>query len=114
MPDANKRAEKNKKWYENQKKLGRCVSCCTAFGCSNKPEEGKTKCDMHLRQGNERAKVRTRELKQAVLDHYGQRCACACGCGATNTRWLTIDHKNNDGADHRKKDKVSTGRMFYA
>ena len=141
---ADKRSEYNKQWYENQKKLGKCVSCarsavhgttrcfehtnhnkekykaavdgglCSVPGCKNLPDGGKTKCQTHLRQGSEQAKVRTRELKQKVLNHYGQKCACLCGCGVTNIRWLTVDHRNNDGARHRKEGKVSTGRMFYA
>ena len=35
----------------------------------------------------------------AVFDHYGHMCKC---CGETIRQFLTIDHINNDGAEHRK------------
>ncbi len=141
---ANKKTEYNKRWYENQKKTGKCTSCakevipgttrchehtiytkekyrsimesgmCTAFNCKDLAEAGKTKCQTHLQHASKQAKVRTRELKQKVLNHYGQKCACPCECKVTNLRWLTIDHKNNNGAEHRRDNKVGTGRIFYA
>lgn len=36
--------------------------------------------------------------RDAVFSHYGRACAC---CG--ETRNLTIDHVNGDGAEHRRK-----------
>jgi len=38
--------------------------------------------------------------KNLVYDHYGAFCAC---CGESNLCMLTVDHKNNDGSEHRKK-----------
>lgn len=38
-------------------------------------------------------------IKQKVFDHYGERCAC---CGETERLFLTLDHVNNDGAEHRR------------
>ena len=40
------------------------------------------------------------KLKQQVLNHYGRVCAC---CGEANEKFLTIDHANDDGAEHRRK-----------
>ena len=48
------------------------------------------------------------QAKQEVLDAYGNKCAC---CGETNWFFLTIDHVNNDGAEHRKT--VKPGTQFY-
>lgn len=42
------------------------------------------------------------EARKEVLNHYGSICAC---CGENNVRFLTVDHTNNDGAEHRKKIK---------
>jgi hypothetical protein len=35
-----------------------------------------------------------------VFQHYGMKCSC---CGEDKFSMLTIDHINNDGAEHRKK-----------
>jgi hypothetical protein len=43
------------------------------------------------------------KLRLEVLTHYGgnpPKCAC---CGETIIQFLTIDHINNDGAEHRKQ-----------
>jgi hypothetical protein len=48
--------------------------------------------------------------KQMVVDAYGGRCAC---CGETELRFLSIDHINNDGADHRRELKSKGGFSFY-
>lgn len=39
-------------------------------------------------------------LRQAAIDAYGRACAC---CGETVERFLTIDHVNGDGAEHRRQ-----------
>jgi len=41
-----------------------------------------------------------RKRKEKVISQYGGRCTC---CGETNIDLLTIDHINNDGAEHRRK-----------
>lgn len=46
---------------------------------------------------------RNREFKIEILSHYcdGElRCAC---CGETELDFLTLDHVNNDGAEHRRQ-----------
>lgn len=40
------------------------------------------------------------KAKQAVFDHYGRKCVW---CGFDDPRALSIDHKDSDGADHRRK-----------
>jgi hypothetical protein len=40
------------------------------------------------------------KLKQQVMDAYGGACAC---CGETELAFLTIDHINGDGAEHRRQ-----------
>ncbi len=49
-------------------------------------------------------------LKIEVIEHYGGRCAC---CGETNIKYLTIDHINGDGAEHRRKINSKAGSKFY-
>jgi hypothetical protein len=38
-------------------------------------------------------------LRTKVIKHYGEKCAC---CGESHVEFLVIDHKNGDGASHRK------------
>lgn len=40
-----------------------------------------------------------RQLADEVIAHYGGKCAC---CGETERLFLSIDHINNDGAEHRR------------
>lgn len=53
-------------------------------------------------------------LHQDILRAYGERCAC---CGEDHPMFLTLDHINNDGAQHRKEIMGNTKRgstKFYA
>jgi len=43
------------------------------------------------------------KIKNMVFEHYGKECAC---CGEKNQYFLTIDHINGDGRNHRKKIKI--------
>ncbi len=67
-----------------------------------------------VRRGNTQfltAQVRyRRKLKQEVIDAYGGRCVC---CGETNPAFLTIDHKNNDGAAEKKGVRNGAGAQYY-
>lgn len=40
-----------------------------------------------------------RRLRTEVLEALGGKCAC---CGEKHSEFLTIDHINNDGAEHRR------------
>lgn len=48
--------------------------------------------------------------KKKVMEAYGNECAI---CKEDRIERLTIDHKNNDGATQRKKDKCHTGSRMY-
>ena len=48
-----------------------------------------------------------------VIRLYGGKCQCRSGrCHETNIGFLTIDHVNNDGAEHRREHKMSS-YSFY-
>jgi hypothetical protein len=47
------------------------------------------------------------KMKSQVFDHYGRQCKC---CGEDTEAFLTIDHKLNDGAEHRRQ---MTSRCVY-
>lgn len=81
----------------------RCAPCRviteTEYG-KKYPERRKAKC----KRTNDR-------IKRTVLTHYGLSCVC---CGEQETRFLTIDHKEGDGAEHRRVSKCGSGTTFYA
>ena len=90
---------------EERKAAGLCVMA----GCPNDSREGKVLCEYHARKGADKI----RELKQTVLNHYGQKCNCSCGCNITKFEHLTIDHKNNDGAEQRRAQGSHGGDANY-
>lgn len=51
---------------------------------------------------------RSRNFKLKIIEWYGGKCIY---CKEDKFEFLTIDHINNDGAEHRKK--VSSGSKFY-
>ena len=60
----------------------------------------------YYRKNRERLKLQGLEdyykLKKECLDYYGGYCS---HCGISDYRVLEIDHINNDGAEHRRRDK---------
>lgn len=58
----------------------------------------------------ERARRRRLEIKRLVVAHYGGKCAC---CPESELELMTIDHKNNDGAEHRLGRKQFFGIRVY-
>ncbi len=53
---------------------------------------------------------RNHEMKQQVIEHYGNKCAC---CGEETGVFLTIDHINGKGAEERRKINSKGGTSFY-
>lgn len=50
-------------------------------------------------------------LKREVLSHYGGACVC---CGEKGLAFLTLDHVDNDGKEHRELlGENRTGTKFY-
>lgn len=93
---------RRKELTEKHKANGVCISCqCRPS------ESGHVTCDRCF----EKARVKGRQIRtryrKAVMGHYGGKCAC---CGESHDEFLTIDHKDNDGAEHRK---VVDGAALY-
>ena len=56
-------------------------------------------------------KAADRAIKAEIVAAYGGKCEC---CGEDRVEFLTIDHKNGDGAAHRRElGKRAKGRYFY-
>lgn len=119
----------------------RAAGLCTQ--CSRKPRKGKATClkcwkiQLVYKERNHpailKAQAKKRRkyrkiirvqhkawrdaLKAEVVKAYGGKCACK-GCSVTHPDFLTMDHKNNDGAKHRKQmksgRKIKSLTSFYA
>lgn len=55
-------------------------------------------------------KRRNEADRAAALAEYGDKCKC---CGETTQRFLTIDHINGKGSEHRKKIGRPASYAFY-
>lgn len=82
--------KKNRAWYYKRRELGLCTYC------GNKARDGATRCEECSKKMSEDKK----RIRKEVMEAYGGP-VCAC-CGETIERFLTIDHINNDGAEHRR------------
>ena len=57
-------------------------------------------CRVDREANNLRGRRYRQDLRKQILEHYGEVCSC---CGEKEKRFLTFDHKNNDGGQFRKK-----------
>ena len=91
-----------RKYFADRKKRFREQGLC-GF-CGSKPLSGKKTCETCLekrRPARAKAARQWREkLRNKVFDYYGRRCEC---CGENTIEFLTIDHMNGDGHQHREK-----------
>lgn len=74
--------------------------------CNNK--RNKNYYITHKDFVNTRCLNRYYRLKTNVFNHYGNKCSC---CGQQNINYLTLEHKNNDGASHKRE--VGSGAQLY-
>lgn len=58
----------------------------------------------------EKHKERAVAIRMAVLEHYGCKCTC---CGVTEPKFLSIDHIDGGGTEHRKKLGLSGKAIYY-
>lgn len=88
-------AENNKK----RKETGLCIRCL------KRPPEGSTvhceECKAASKEPAQRYKsAEKKQFMKMIFAHYGDKCAC---CNEIERKFLTIDHVNSDGAEHRKE-----------
>ncbi len=70
--------------------------------------EWRAKNIQHSREYQNQYKRRKRQM---VYDYYGGKCAC---CGETQFEFLSIDHINGGGTQHRIKEKIrGTGMIDW-
>lgn len=86
---------------------GYCISCRIDYNKSWR-DNNNLKWNEHRRNHRKqnlgaarKMDRRHREkLKNEFLTAYGNKCAC---CGEDNSKFLSLDHINNDGAKHREE-----------
>lgn len=81
--------EAQKRTYADRISRGICRAC------SKPAVTPRQHCQDHL----DFFAARHTRARLMVFSHYGMKCAC---CGLDEFELLTIDHINNDGAEHRR------------
>jgi hypothetical protein len=85
---------------------GTCRQCLTRPVLPNKQS-----CDKCAHRGASKSRENYRKIRQMVLGLYGSCCAC---CGEKNSKYLQLDHVNNDGNIERRSLPSSVrGGRFY-
>lgn len=78
--------------------------------CDNKIYAGsEVFCELCLEKHMGKSKERYHKAKIEAFNHYGRTCVC---CGQLfDDVFLTLNHANNDGAEHRRE--VKGARQIY-
>lgn len=98
---------------EERQAAGNCIQC----GKPSRPDA--LRCFGCTKRMNRLGKARHKGLKIHVLTHYGVGGKLQCyweGCTVTDIDMLTLDHIENDGAEHRRgytKSGRGGGNVLY-
>jgi len=76
-----------------------CKLCHNADNPNYKPQVPRSE-DEKKEASKEKKRKYYQRLKKQVFDAYANICAC---CGETTPEFLTLDHVNNDGAEHKRQ-----------
>src|SRR5579862_852097 len=103
--------ERRKKWYLRK----RGPSVRNRADITRDPDARRRASEKYRNANREiciqRTKENYRKLKQEVLRAYGGKCEC---CGEAHLEFLTLDHINGDGFEHRDNlTKGSPSRFYY-
>ena len=85
------------------------IHCGLCVGCRKQgARPKKLTCESCAIQMGAKARTKYVVARMAAIHYYGDKCAC---CGEENEVFLQFDHINNDGAEHRRLDKVASNNM---
>lgn len=100
-------------WTDSSYRYTRCRECYNTYQREYRKENRdkliqkerkryarRRKDKQWVESERERGKQYWQKLRLEVMEAYGG-AVCAC-CGETEPKFLTIDHVNNDGAEHRR------------
>lgn len=99
-----KRRNRLRARYQERRAQGLCISC------GRKNDTGGVNCQSCADKANSLAKKFNQQVKQQVVVAYGGKCAC---CQEKQLEFLTIDHIDGNGRQHRREIGVSGGSAFY-
>lgn len=89
--------------YFKLKAKGICTTCKKAPAVP-----GITRCEECRGVSNAATKRYSAAIRNEVLTHYSfGKPLCRC-CGTDEPCYLTVDHVDDDGAEHRRREKGST------
>lgn len=95
-PERRKRLDKQR--AQSRRDCAKVTGICPR--CGKNPVYEFSNCEGCRDKNNVRNKKKEAILKKLVFDEYGRACTC---CGQNfDDKFLTLDHVNNDGRDHRK------------
>ena len=104
--------ERRKRRRHARRKAGLCIECKKPtnglYACEDCRQQRSEYQQSNKKRFKERQQKYQRERKQQVFDHYGAECEC---CSESQIEFLTLDHPNDDGAEHRAK--VGAGQKLY-
>lgn len=92
-----------KEAYHARKATGLC-GCCGKL-----PRRKDRSCCEPCAYGQRKYLV---QLRKDAVAAYGGRCQCPGGCDVDTEAFLSIDHVNDDGAEHRKEIGTSIYRWL--
>jgi serine/threonine protein phosphatase PrpC len=97
--------EKHRQYAREKELKRRSAGLCLACGAKSKYRKGYCKKCYDLRLSAHKTRRETR--RDIVIQHYGGKCAC---CGEKEPRFLTLDHINNNGSEHRRS--INRGQFY--
>lgn len=105
----------HKRRVVERKTQGMCTSCgknkpiLTTKTCQQCRDKHTEKWINNGERYKSNIKLSNQKLKRYIMDTYGGCCIC---CGEYDLRFLTIDHINNDGQEHRKQGVGCGGNIY--
>jgi len=92
----------------------KCVSLFYQLKRKEDPQKFRDRQKQWRMKNLEKSKILSRRSQQKVrlliLKAYGNKCVC---CGEREEKFLHLDHVNNDGVKHRKKNNLHGGSALY-
>lgn len=84
----------------------RCVADRAMRWYRKNPEKIK----LRILKRTDKVKVYNLARRKRVVEHYGGKCSC---CGEAMLQFMSIDHINGNGSQHRKEIGLKGGEPFY-
>ncbi len=99
--------ERNQNHRARRRAAGLCLRC------TEPAVLGSGFCAAHIEMRKNQMQQWYSDLRKQVIVGYDGKCQCF-GCNESRIEFLTVDHVNNNGADHRRKvGHKAFGSTFY-